>query len=177
MLCASRTVLLASTAVTLLIAPACNRDTSPKGSNIGVAAGSPVGGSLREPDILELQQDDGQWVMPGKNYAGTRYSRLDEINAGNASQLKVAWTFSTGVNAGHEAAPLVVGSTMYVVAPFPNFVFALDLSKPGCAREVATRRHQSRRDPHARPPLSPTLPPQAHPQLPTTCSSALYFPY
>ena len=46
-------------------------------------------------------------------------------------RLQLAWTFSTGVNRGHEAAPLVVGSTMYVVTPFPNTLYALDLTKPG----------------------------------------------
>ena len=30
-----------------------------------------------------LQHDDGQWMMPAKNYASTRFSGLDEINAGN----------------------------------------------------------------------------------------------
>ncbi|MER8633956.1 methanol/ethanol family PQQ-dependent dehydrogenase [Mesorhizobium opportunistum] len=69
--------------------------------------------------------------MPAKNYASTRYSELAEINEGNAKNLQVAFTFSTGVNKGQEAAPLVVGSTMYIVTPFPNIVYALDLSKPG----------------------------------------------
>ncbi|RWK33796.1 MAG: PQQ-dependent dehydrogenase, methanol/ethanol family, partial [Mesorhizobium sp.] len=69
--------------------------------------------------------------MPAKNYASTRYSELAEINAGNVKNLQVAFTFSTGVNKGQEAAPLVVGSTMYIVTPFPNIVYALDLSKPG----------------------------------------------
>ena len=32
---------------------------------------------------------------------------------------------------GHEGAPLVVGDTMYVVTPFPNIAYALDLTKPG----------------------------------------------
>ncbi len=27
--------------------------------------------------------DDGQWTLPGKDLAATRYSTLDEINAGN----------------------------------------------------------------------------------------------
>ena len=44
----------------------------------------------------------------------------------------VAFTFSTGINRGHEAAPLVVGDTMYVVTPFPNILYALDLT-PGNA--------------------------------------------
>jgi len=32
---------------------------------------------------------------------------------------------------GHEGAPLVVGSVMYVHTAFPNIVYALDLTKPG----------------------------------------------
>jgi lanthanide-dependent methanol dehydrogenase len=75
--------------------------------------------------------DDGQWIMPARNFASTRYSGLNEITAGNVAQLRLAWTFSTGVTRGHEAAPLVVGNTMYVVTPFPNLLYALDLSQPG----------------------------------------------
>ncbi|OBQ90244.1 methanol/ethanol family PQQ-dependent dehydrogenase [Mesorhizobium sp. AA23] len=83
------------------------------------------------PPAAAAPPDDGQWTMPAKNYASTRYSELAEINAGNVKNLQVAFTFSTGVNKGQEAAPLVVGSTMYIVTPFPNIVYALDLSKPG----------------------------------------------
>jgi lanthanide-dependent methanol dehydrogenase len=74
---------------------------------------------------------DGQWLMAPGDYASSRYSPLTEIDTSNVSRLRVAWTFSTSVNAGHEAAPLVVGATMYLVTPFPNLVFALDLSRPG----------------------------------------------
>lgn len=75
--------------------------------------------------------EDGQWIMPAHDYASTRYSRLSQINTANAGRLKLAWTFSTGVNRGHEAAPLVVNNTMYVVTPYPNILYALDLTKPG----------------------------------------------
>jgi lanthanide-dependent methanol dehydrogenase len=75
--------------------------------------------------------DDGQWVMAPKDYANTRFSSLDQIHTKNVARLKLAWTFSTGVPRGHEAAPLVVGTTMYVVSPFPHYVFALDLTRPG----------------------------------------------
>jgi PQQ-dependent dehydrogenase (methanol/ethanol family) len=75
--------------------------------------------------------DDGQWLMPARNFASTRYSGLNQITGDNVGQLQLAWTFSTGVTRGHEAAPLVVGSTMYVVTPFPNLLYALDLTKPG----------------------------------------------
>jgi PQQ-dependent dehydrogenase (methanol/ethanol family) len=74
---------------------------------------------------------DEEWTMAAKDYANSRYSGLSEINVANAGRLHVAWTFSTGVLGGHEAAPLVVGSTMYLVTPFPNWVYALDLARPG----------------------------------------------
>src|SRR5882724_3825647 len=81
--------------------------------------------------LVEMQKDPNQWVLPGKNYSLTRYSELNQISAANVKNLKVAWTFSTGVLRGHEGAPLVVGDTMYLVTPFPNIVYALDLTKPG----------------------------------------------
>lgn len=83
------------------------------------------------PPTAAAQEEDGQWLMAAKNYASTRYSDLDEINAGNVKDLKVSFTFSTGVNRGQEAAPIVAGGTMYVVTPYPNYVYALDLTKPG----------------------------------------------
>ena len=75
--------------------------------------------------------DDGEWRMPAKDYASSRYSGLAEITAGNARHLKVAFTFETGVLRGHEGAPLVVNNTMYIVTPYPNYLYALDLTKPG----------------------------------------------
>jgi glucose dehydrogenase len=80
------------------------------------------------------EAEDGQWLMAAKNYASTRFSGLDQINASNVGNLKVAWTFSTGVNRGQEAAPLIVGDTMYVVTPYPNILYALDLKASGATK-------------------------------------------
>jgi PQQ-dependent dehydrogenase (methanol/ethanol family) len=77
------------------------------------------------------ESDDGQWVRATKDYSNHRYSSLDEISTRNVSGLKVAWTFDTGVARGQEAAPIVANNTMYVVSPWPNKLFALDLTKPG----------------------------------------------
>jgi len=85
----------------------------------------PVAASAAAP------QDDGQWPMAAHDYANTRYSALAQIDASNAKSLKLAFSFQTGGSRGHEAAPLVVGDTMYVVTPYPNVLWALDLSKPG----------------------------------------------
>ena len=48
-----------------------------------------------------------------------------------STSCRSAWTFSTGVLRGHEGAPLVIGDVMYLHAPFPNTVFALDLNNDG----------------------------------------------
>ena len=69
--------------------------------------------------------------MPGKDYASTRFSGLNEITPANVGKLQVAMTFSTGTTEGFEAPPLVVNDTMYIVTPWPNNVYALDLTKPG----------------------------------------------
>jgi lanthanide-dependent methanol dehydrogenase len=83
------------------------------------------------PAIEDLIKDDKQWPMAAKNYANTRYSTLDQINAGNVDKLQMAWSFSLGPARGQEAAPLVVDGVIYAVAPYagphPNQVFALDL--------------------------------------------------
>jgi len=83
------------------------------------------------PSSSASPPDDGNWTMPAKDYAATRFSGLNQITPANAAKLQVSFTFSTGTTEGFEAPPLVVNNTMYVVAPWPNNVFALDLTKPG----------------------------------------------
>ena len=75
--------------------------------------------------------DDGQWTMPSKNYASTRFSNLSEITVANVKTLTPDFSFSLAVNKGQEAAPIVADNTMYIVTAYPNIVYALDLTKPG----------------------------------------------
>ena len=112
-----------------LICSACKDDNSrdqalraPTGSASGQYAVAAPGG---------LGVADGQWVRATGDYANTRFSHLDQINASNVKQLGLAFTFTTGIPRGHEAAPLVVNNTMYIVTPYPNRLHALDLTKPG----------------------------------------------
>ena len=78
--------------------------------------------------------DAGDWPMAAKDYASTRYSALAQIDRANVSTLRVAFTFPTGVQKGHEAAPIVAGDTMFVVTPFPNILYALDLARGGAVK-------------------------------------------
>ncbi|MCP3661726.1 MAG: methanol/ethanol family PQQ-dependent dehydrogenase [Gammaproteobacteria bacterium] len=90
-----------------------------------------AGTATANTELLKMQQNANNWVMPNGNYSSTRYSELDQINTSNVKNLKVAWTFSTGVLRGHEGGPLVMDGVMYIHSPFPNKVFALDLNDNG----------------------------------------------
>ena len=86
---------------------------------------------LANDSVHEAVANPAQMALPTMDYANTRYSELDQINRDNVGDMRVAWTFSTGVLRGHEGAPLVIGDVMYVHTPFPNNVFALDLNDNG----------------------------------------------
>jgi PQQ-dependent dehydrogenase (methanol/ethanol family) len=86
------------------------------------------------PAAAASPPEDGNWTMPGKNPAATRYSGLADLSTGNVRDLRVEFTFSTGVVRGHESAPLVFKDTMYLVTPYPNHVFALDLTRNGALK-------------------------------------------
>jgi PQQ-dependent dehydrogenase (methanol/ethanol family) len=99
-----------------------------------------IGHALEEPtpqagktaaSAANAPPDDGQWTMPSKNYASTRFSSLTEITPANAKDLQPVFSFSLAVNKGQEAAPIVADNTMYVVTAYPNIVYALDLTMPG----------------------------------------------
>ncbi len=71
------------------------------------------------------------WTMPAGDYANTRFSPLTLINTGNVKNLHIVGMMADGIPHGHEGGPLVVNNTLYMVTPFPNYLIALDLTKPG----------------------------------------------
>ncbi|HUF34571.1 MAG TPA: methanol/ethanol family PQQ-dependent dehydrogenase [Gemmatimonadales bacterium] len=124
----------------LLALGSCGRD-EPRADPPAERSGPPPGGRAAlaaQPEGPE----DGEWRIPAKDFASTRFSRLDRITAENVAGLQLVWTFSTGVLRGHEAAPIVADGLMYVVTPFPNLLYALDIATgaqkwkydPGTAR-------------------------------------------
>jgi len=114
---------------------------------LGAVAVFAVTAASANEQIEKMSQNPKDWVMPAKDYANTRYSTLNQINASNVGKLQVAWTFSTGVLRGHEGAPLVIGDVMYVHGPFPNPVYALDLNHDG----KILWKYEPRQDPNVIP--------------------------
>jgi lanthanide-dependent methanol dehydrogenase len=121
-----------SAAVLLLSVLSCQRGAD--GAAPGAAANTPPAAGIVVDTAAAARAaagDDGQWVRSARDYAGTRYSPLGQVDVSNAARLELAWSFSTGVDRGHEAAPIVAGGTMYLVTPYPNALYALDLSREG----------------------------------------------
>jgi len=75
--------------------------------------------------LLDADRHVGDWISHGRNYAETRYSPLDEINSENVGDLKLLWTFPTGLTRGHEATPIVVNGILYFTGSW-SVLFAVD---------------------------------------------------
>src|SRR4051812_23263275 len=73
----------------------------------GLAEYGRASGATAVPAASASPADDGNWTMPGKDYASTRFSALNQITPANVGKLSVALTFSTGTTEGFEAPPLV----------------------------------------------------------------------
>ncbi len=100
-------------------------------TSVGILALFGAGVANAADELLELQKNPKDWVLPTGDYANLRYSKLKQITTENVAKLAPAWSFSTGVLRGHEGAPLVIGDVMYLHTPFPNIVYALDLNNEG----------------------------------------------
>ena len=113
-----------------------------------VAAALVVTAPMASADLQDLIDNPNYWATPSGNFAGHRYTELNQINTGNASKLQAAWTFSTGVLRGHEGGPLVLpasatglkGDTLFIHAAFPNNVFAINLDTLEIAWEYAPQQ-------------------------------------
>ena len=75
--------------------------------------------------------ENGEWRTYGGDIANTRYSPLDQINAGNFSDLEVAWRVATS-NFGPQpefnlqATPLMAGGVIYSTGGTRRAAFAVD---------------------------------------------------
>ena len=121
-------IIRSATAALLLFALCACRAPADQQQSSSTSPVAPLSGRVTTP---HAEPDDGTWQRPAKDFASTRFSGLTQLTAESVRGLTVKATFSTGFTRGHEAAPLVVNNTMYVVTPFPNVLYALDLTKPG----------------------------------------------
>ncbi len=68
--------------------------------------------------IATVAKTQNDWTAIGANGGDQKYSTLAQINRKNVAQLRLAWTYDTGLKgASFEATPLVVKGTLYVTTP------------------------------------------------------------
>jgi alcohol dehydrogenase (cytochrome c) len=105
---------------------------------VAVAFATALGSAQQQPPVAAALQrykpvtaerlkkpEDGDWLMVRRTYDGWGYSPLTEITPSSVTRLQPVWVFATGVNNGHEAAPIVNNGVMFVATP-GNQVIALD---------------------------------------------------
>jgi quinohemoprotein ethanol dehydrogenase len=67
-----------------------------------------------------------EWLTNGLSQGETRYSPLNQINAGNVKRLGLAWAYDMGTGGGgQEATPLMSNGTIYGITNW-SVVFAVD---------------------------------------------------
>jgi quinohemoprotein ethanol dehydrogenase len=113
----------------LLGAGGCGHRGAPATTESGPAPSASPAPSVNAAavDAARLAQvNPDQWLTAGRDAAGTYYSPLEDINAGNVAQLGFAWDYRLATNhRGLEATPLVIDGVMYASGNFGR-VYALD---------------------------------------------------
>ena len=115
----------------VLALASCEREQQTPERRAATAQPAPAAAPTGARATVSVESEDGQWTRPAKSYSSIRYSGLDQINTGNVAKLQPAWTFETGVLRGQESAVIVANNTLYLVTPYPNILYALDLTRPG----------------------------------------------
>jgi len=75
--------------------------------------------------IINADSEPGNWLTHGRTYDEQRYSPLTQINAGNVSNLGLAWYYDLDSSRGQESTPIIVDGVMYVSTAW-SMVKALD---------------------------------------------------
>lgn len=75
--------------------------------------------------LLHAAQEEGNWILPGRDYGNQRFSPLDQITPANVKQLVPKWIYQTGIPATFQTNPLIADGVMFITTPFSNVV-ALD---------------------------------------------------
>ncbi len=101
------------------------------------------------------QPADTDWRYHGSDFANTRYAPLDQIDAGNFSDLQIAWRWASietevmkqnpQLHSGNfKATPLVIGGTMYLTTSFCQIV-ALDAGSGALLWQFDPRSYEAGR--------------------------------
>ncbi len=75
--------------------------------------------------LVDSAKEPQNWLMYSGDYAGRRFSALEQINTSNAASLVPKWAYQTMAGGKFETTPLVVDGILYGTGQ-DNRAFALD---------------------------------------------------
>ena len=91
-----------------------------------VAWAAPSGRAQVTPQrLLDSAKEPQNWLMYSGDYAGRRFSALEQINTSNAAMLVPKWAYQTMAGGKFETTALVVDGILYGTGQ-DNRAFALD---------------------------------------------------
>ena len=114
---------IAAAAVTLVMADTLRAETPSKGSPEFIKT---VTSAVDDAAIQANAATTKDWLSYGLDNAGTRYSKLDQINTDNVKKLGLKWSYNLESIRGVEATPVVVDGIMYISASW-SVVHAIDV--------------------------------------------------
>jgi len=88
-------------------------------------AGVSASGQVTPERLLEAAKEPQNWLMYSGDYAGRRYSSLDQINTKSAASLVPKWAYQTTAGGKFETTSLVVDGVLYATGA-DDRAFALD---------------------------------------------------
>src|SRR5437763_6047900 len=77
--------------------------------------------------LVNAAKEPQNWLTYSGDYAGRRFSPLDQINTANARSLVAKWVYQTAATGKFETTPLVVDGILYATGQ-DDRAFALDAS-------------------------------------------------
>ena len=86
----------------------------------------PAFGQVPYKRILGSNSDPSTWLTYSGNYQSQRFTRLNQINRDNVSQLKLTWVYQMRSPGLAETSPIVADGVMYITEPRSSAT-ALDL--------------------------------------------------
>jgi len=89
------------------------------------ALGSSANAQVTFERLVNSAKEPQNWMTYSGDYAGRRFSGLDQINITNARNMVAKWVYQTAATGKLESTPLVVDGILYATAQ-DNRAFALD---------------------------------------------------
>lgn len=77
----------------------------PAGMSVGFGGWQQAGAQGVTDEMLAAEAGVS-WLHVNGNWAGHRYSTLNQVNASNAGDLRVAWIYSTGGETDAQCTPI-----------------------------------------------------------------------